>query len=213
MRFRTVLFDLDGTLIDHFTAIHRCHAHTMQIMGLPAPTPTQVRAAVGGGLENAITQLVGRERASEALAIYRPHWDATMLDDVALMPGARELLGALRAHGAKTAVFTNKVGDSARRVASHLGLADVLDGNFGAKDTPWLKPAIQFTQHALTELGADAATTVLVGDSPFDLEAARVARLAFIGVTTGTHSADELRGAGAGEIFPSLNALTVRLLA
>lgn len=213
MRFRTVLFDLDGTLIDHFTAIHRCHAHTMQIMGLPAPTPTQVRAAVGGGLENAITQLVGRERASEALAIYRPHWDATMLDDVALMPGARELLGALRAHGAKTAIFTNKVGDSSRRVANHLGLADVLDGNFGAKDTPWLKPAIQFTQHALTALGADAATTVLVGDSPFDLEAARVARLAFIGVTTGTHSADELRSAGAVEIFPSLNALTVRLLA
>ena len=50
MRFRTVLFDLDGTLIDHFAAIHRCHAYAMTRLGLPAPSLAEVRAAVGGGL-------------------------------------------------------------------------------------------------------------------------------------------------------------------
>ena len=87
MRFRTVLFDLDGTLIDHLPAIHRCYAHTLPRLGLPAPTREQVKRAIGGGLENAMLNFVPRERLAEALAIYRPHWDATMLDDVALMPG------------------------------------------------------------------------------------------------------------------------------
>jgi len=45
-RFRTFLFDLDGTLIDHFAAIHRAYAHTMKALGLPIPTPLEVRGAV-----------------------------------------------------------------------------------------------------------------------------------------------------------------------
>ena len=44
----TFLFDLDGTIVDHFKAIHRCYAYTLPRMGLPEPTPQQVRDAVGG---------------------------------------------------------------------------------------------------------------------------------------------------------------------
>ena len=50
MPYRTVLFDLDGTLLDHFAAIHRCHAYTMKRLGLPEPTLAQVHAAVGAGV-------------------------------------------------------------------------------------------------------------------------------------------------------------------
>jgi len=50
MQFRTFLFDLDGTLVDAFTTIHRCYVHTLPQLGLPAPTMTEVRNAVGGGL-------------------------------------------------------------------------------------------------------------------------------------------------------------------
>jgi phosphoglycolate phosphatase len=211
MHVRTVLFDLDGTLVDHFAAIHRAHSHTMRQLGLPAPTLDQVRAAVGGGLELAVTRLVGPDRLEAALAIYRPYWDATMLDDVVLLPGARELLLALRKNGVGTAIFTNKHGPSSRLVCAHLGIAGLLDGNFGATDTPWLKPAPEFARHVLQALGADAATTALVGDSPFDCAAARNAGLVFYGVTTGTHTAEELRQAGATNVYPSLIALTPAL--
>ncbi|MBL9215292.1 MAG: HAD family hydrolase [Opitutaceae bacterium] len=206
MRFRTVLFDLDGTLLDHFAAIHRCHAYTLRRLGLPEPTLAEVRAAVGGGLERAIARLAGPERVAEALAIYLPYWEATLLDGAVLLPGARELLAALRAAGVRTAVFTNKHGASSRRIAEHLGLAPLLDGNFGAKDTAWLKPAPEFTAHVLRALGAAAATTALVGDSPFDLAAARQGGLAFHAVATGTHSAEELRAAGAEHVHPDLAA-------
>ncbi len=211
MLFRTVLFDLDGTLIDHFAAIHRCHAHTMRQLGLPEPTPARVRAAVGAGLEVAVERLVGPELKAQALTLYRPYWDAIMLEDVSLLPGARELLVQLKSRDVRTGVFTNKHGPSSRLLCTHLGLADLLDGNFGATDTPWLKPDPQFTRHVLAALGADAATTLLVGDSPYDFAAAENAGLAFYAVTTGTHCAAELQAAGATEIFADLPAVRHRL--
>src|SRR4051812_36846603 len=69
MRYRTVLFDLDGTLIDHFAAIHRSHTYAMRQLGLPVPTMAQVRAAVGGGLEQAIARLAGPENVAAIIAI------------------------------------------------------------------------------------------------------------------------------------------------
>ena len=204
MQFRTVLFDLDGTLIDHFTAIHRCHSYTMRQLGLPEPTMARVRAAVGAGVEVAVERLVGPELKPAALAIYRPYWDATMLDDVKLLPGAKELLVFLKQTGVRTGVFTNKHGPSSRLTCAHLGLADLLDANFGATDTPWLKPDPQFARHVLSALGGEPATTALIGDSPYDLATAQNAGLAFYGVTTGTHTAEELRAAGATTIFANL---------
>lgn len=199
-----VLFDLDGTLIDHFKAIHRCHTHAMTRLGLPAPTMTQVRAAVGGGVELAVERLVGKELKAAALAIYRPHWNATMLEDVELLTGAKDLLTTLRSRGSRTAVFTNKHGPSSRLVCTHLGLTPLLDGNFGATDTAWLKPDLAWTRQILGQLDAKASETLLVGDSPFDVETARNAGLAFIGVTTGTHTAGELHAAGAERVCADL---------
>jgi len=137
MRHQTFLFDLDGTLLDHFQAILRCHTHTMRQLGLPPPTMAQVHAAIGAGLDTAIARLIGPERVEVAMPIYNAHWDATMLDDVELFPGARELIPALHAAGRRCAVFTNKRGPSSRRLCDHLGLTPHLAGVFGALDTPW----------------------------------------------------------------------------
>lgn len=213
-RFRTVLFDLDGTLLDHFAAIHRSHAHTLRTLGLPPPTMDQVRRAVGGGLEQAVGRLLGEKNAGQlerALAIYRAYWAEHMLHGVALLPGSRELLVALKAQGVRCAVFTNKHGPSARLLMGHLGVHALLDGVFGAMDTPWFKPDREFTKHALVELGANVETTCLIGDSHYDVEAAHVAGFPCFGVTTGTHSADELKAAGADEIFPDMPALALKV--
>jgi phosphoglycolate phosphatase-like HAD superfamily hydrolase len=211
-RFDTFLFDLDGTLIDHFSAIHRAHSHTLQVMGLPAPSLEQVRSAVGGGLELAIGRLAGTDRVQEALAIYRPYWDATMLDDVQLLPGARSLLERLHRSGSKTAVLTNKHGPSSRRICQHLGLSPFLNGVYGALDTPWLKPQREFAQHALNELSSSAEGTLLVGDSPWDVQAGKNGGFPSWCVTTGTHSFEELTVAGADRVFVDLVHLDRALL-
>ena len=207
MRFQTVLFDLDGTLIDHLPAIHRCYVHTLPQLGLPAPTREDVRRAIGGGLENAMRRFVSEADLPRALAIFRAYWDQTMLDGVELMPGAIELLRALHAHGATSAVLTNKHGPSSRRVCEYLGIQPLLRGVFGAGDTPWLKPDPQLTARVLESLGAGPETACLVGDSPFDAETARRGGIAGFFVTTGTHSAEDLRAAGAAHVYPNLTAL------
>jgi phosphoglycolate phosphatase len=211
-RFRTILFDLDGTLIDHFAAIHRSYAHTLPQLGLPAPTLAQVRAAVGGGLENAMRKFVPEARLAEALKIYRPFWDVHMLEDVTPLPGAVELLGALHARGIACAVFTNKHGPSSRATCDHLHLTPYLSAIIGATDTAWLKPQPQFTRHALAVLQAQPFTTLLVGDSPFDVQAAHGAGLPCWAVTTGTHNARELRAARADKVFANLGEMAAALI-
>ena len=214
MQARTFLFDLDGTLIDHFEAIHRCHSQTMTHFGLPAPTLLQVRNSIGGGLEEAVAKLFGPAHAAlvpQAVPFYRQCWPDHILVGVRVMPGAVELLQALQAAGATCAVFTNKHGPSARQLCTHLGLDPYLQGVFGALDTPWLKPQREFADHALRTLGRDAATTLLVGDSPWDVKAAHNSGFPCWAVTTGTHTAAELQADGADRIFASLPEIQTAL--
>jgi len=205
--FRTVLFDLDGTLVDAFATIHRAYCHTLPLFGYPAPTAEQVRRAVGGGLENAMGRFVPPELVAAACREHVAFTEKIQLEDPTVYPGGSELVAALHACGMKTGVLTNKIGEHARAVLAHLGLAPHLDLVLGARDCPWRKPAAEFTAEALRRLGADPATTCLIGDSPFDLATARNAGLRCYCVTTGTHSAEELRVAGAAEVFPDLRAL------
>ena len=208
--FRTVLIDLDGTLLDHFAAIHRSHAYTREQLGLPAPTMDDVRRAIGGGVEAAVRRLLNstdEALVQKALAIYRAYWAEHMLYGVSLLPGARDLLTQLNARGVRCAVFTNKHGPSAREVCTHLGVTPLLDGIFGASDTPWFKPERAFSDYALSQLRAQAVTTCLLGDSPYDIEAGRNGGFPCYCVTTGTHTAEELRAAGAKGVYENLVVL------
>lgn len=207
MLFRTVLLDLDGTLVDAFTTIHRSYQHTLPQFGRPAPGLAEVRAAVGGGLENAMARFLPPELIADAIKVHLAYSQKILLEDVKLMPGARELVQALRARGATLAVFTNKHGDSSRRICAHLGLTPWLAGIFGAGDTAWLKPQPEFATHVLAQLKAEAATTLLIGDSPFDVQAAHHGGFACWAVTTGTHNAAELTAAKANRVFANLTEL------
>lgn len=208
MDYRTVLFDLDGTLVDAFRTIHRSYSHVLPKFGYPAPTMEQVRRAVGGGLADAVRQFVPAELVPPVLAAHQAYSQEILLEDVVLLPGAGELLGALRERGVICAVFTNKYGPSARRICDHLGISPKLQGTFGATDTAWLKPQPEFAAHVFAELGAEAASTCLVGDSPFDVKAACQSGCAFVGVVTGTHARAELQAAGAEVVMDDLPGLS-----
>ncbi|MEY4939763.1 MAG: hypothetical protein RIQ93_1498 [Verrucomicrobiota bacterium] len=210
-RFQTLLLDLDGTIVDAFTTIHRSYRHTLPQFGRPEPTLAEVRRAVGGGLENAMRHFLPEPLIAEAIKRHVEHTESILLEDVKLMPGALALVRSQRAAGVKVAVFTNKRGAHSRQICAHLGLTPYLDGNFGATDTIWLKPQAEFTAHVLQQLGAHAETTMLVGDSPFDVKAAHNGGFVCWGVATGTHDLAQLRSAGADEVFPDLFELRTKL--
>jgi phosphoglycolate phosphatase len=212
MPFRTVLLDLDGTVVDAFTTIHRSYMHTLPLFGRPVPTMAEVRRAVGGGLANAMGHFLPPELIPAAMKVHLAYSMEILLEDVKLMPGTLELVQALHGRGVTLAVFTNKHGGSSRRVCDHLGLTPYLAGNFAAGDTPWFKPQPEFAAHVLATLKAAPASTLLIGDSPFDVSAAHNGGFACWGVTTGTHSAEELTAAGAERVFADLPPLHAALV-
>jgi len=212
-RLATLLLDLDGTLVDAFTTIHRAYCHVLPQFGRPAPSLAEVRRAVGGGLENAMRRFLPDDQIPAAVREHITYTEKILLDDVVLLPGALELVRERAAAGVTLAAFTNKRGDHSRRICAHLGLTPHLRGIFGAKDTPWIKPQPEFAAHALAALGADATSTLLVGDSPFDVAAARNGGFPCWAVTTGTHEAAPLREAGAERIFSGLPELHAALRA
>ena len=189
---KTVFFDLDGTLINHLGSIHACYVHTLPKVGLPAPSLQQVKNAIGGGLENAMSRLVPKEKLTKALSIYRKHWEKIFLDDVSLLPGADALLEDLHQRGLKLAVLSNKVGDSSRTLCEHLRISHYFLFILGAQDTPWLKPDKRLIRYALDKLDAQPEESALVGDSPWDVQSALNAYITPMMVTTGTHSAKQL---------------------
>lgn len=134
-----------------------------------------------------------------------------MLDDVVLLPGALGLLEALRSSGAACGVLTNKVGSSSRLICDHLGITPFLQAVVGAQDTAWLKPQPELTAHVLAMLGASADGAVMIGDSPYDIDAAHKSAMPAWCVTTGTHDAGRLRAAGADEIFDNLEGIRASL--
>jgi HAD superfamily hydrolase (TIGR01509 family) len=210
-RYDPLLLDLDGTIVDAFTTIHRAYQHTLPRFGRPSPTMTEVRRAVGGGIENAMRHFLPEPLIADAVKVHVEYTNSILLEDVKLLPGAMDMVRAQRDAGVKLAVFTNKRGEHARLVCAHLGLTPYLTGIFGARDTPWLKPQPEFAAHVLQTLGARADRALLIGDSPFDVQSAHNGGFACWCVTTGTHDADQLRTAGAEAVYEDLFAVQAAL--
>lgn len=189
---KTAFFDLDGTLIDHFMCIYRCYCYAVDKLDMPPVSYETVRSTVGGSVRITMGKLIGLENAERGEALFREHFNEIMLEDLHPLPGAMWLLSELQQQGVKTAVFTNKHGVGARKVLAHLGMTVYLDEIIGTYDTPWRKPEPEFTQHALASMGANPATSIMVGDSPYDIQAGRVGDIRTYVVATGSHSVEEL---------------------
>jgi phosphoglycolate phosphatase len=187
-----VLYDLDGTLVDHFDAIHAAIAHAQQALGLPPSAYEKVKTTVGGGIELTLTRLMGADLAPRALPLYEDYLTKNMFTGLRALPGAEVLLKQLHARGLRQAVLTNKQGDYARQIIEHLDWNRWLDDVFGVNDTPWRKPAKEFVLHAVSKLGGTPTHTLMVGDSPFDVEAATNGGLRCHAVSTGSHTREQL---------------------
>ena len=179
----------------------------MEELGLEPADYATVRAAVGGSADMTMKNLVGPDLAQRGLDIYPPIFEAVMLEGLYAMPGAMEVLKALRERGEKTAIFTNKVGRHARAACDHLEFTPLVEQVIGVKDTPWRKPDAEFTHHLLKLLDASAEESLLVGDSPFDFDSAANVEMDCRLVTTGTHSAKQLEDLGTLSIHENLFSL------
>jgi len=213
--FRQVLFDLDGTLIDHFEAIHEAYRFAQDRLGLAPASLEKVRRTVGGSVPVTMRRLIGakagQETIDEALELFDRRFGEIMFERVSVLPGVAGLLERLRGKNVPMAVFTNKKGTHARAVLVHLGLDGFFGSVVGAGDTPFRKPEPEFTDHILEVTGSPPSETLLIGDSPFDVEAGKVRSLPVAAVATGSHTSEQLAETEADWIFADMDDLSANL--
>jgi pyrophosphatase PpaX len=191
MRFETILFDLDGTLIDSGAMILASMRHaTRTVLGREIPDELLL-AGVGSGLM-AEMRALDEARADELVRVYREH-NEPLHRDLQPCPGVIDLLPRLEAERRRLGIVTAK-----RRRTVDLAFAVLpLRGYFGvvvtAEDTERHKPHPEPLLLALERLGARAESAAYVGDSPFDVRAARAAGMTAVAVTWGgIHSGERL---------------------
>ena len=215
MPCEAVLFDLDGTLIDHFRAIFQAYQHVQDHLDFPPVTLERVRRTVGGSVPVTLERLAERPvsgaELERAMALFDERFREVMYDEVEILPGVPALLDRLEAEGIRRAVLTNKRGTNARAILDHLALSPRFERTVGAEDTPYRKPQPELTAWMLGELGLDRERTLLIGDSTFDIETGRLGGLRVGAVATGSHTREELVEAGADWVAGDLAELAGRV--
>ena len=198
---RLVLFDLDGTLVDSTPGIWTSLRLTAAELGLPEPTPDQLRAMVGPPLEDGFAAVLGLtgDDVGRAVLAYRAHYTAGAMYDATVYTGVPELLAGLRAGGALLAVATSKPEPIAVRVLAHVGLLAAFDSVHGATLDGTVRHKAQVVAAALAA-HPDGVRPLLIGDRSHDVLGARAHGLPCIGAGWGPAPPGELAAAGAAVV-------------
>jgi len=218
-QLKLAVFDCDGTLVDSLHSIVHSMQQACLAHGAPPPSSDSVRRIIGLPLETAIADLLPELDAKSVWDIregYREVFSGLRARGEVhepLFPGALEALDTLEQDGWMLGVATGK---AHRGLVSTLATHDLEDRfvTLQTADRAAGKPHPEMLHNAMSETGAEARMTVMIGDTTFDMEMARNAGTMAIGVAWGYHEAEELKAAGAeividgfGDIPSVMNSL------
>lgn len=196
-----VLFDCDGTIADSQGSIVHSVQAAFRDLGLAPPSAERIRRRVGLSLEHFVAGLgvdVEELDVDRLLALYRENFARYRAQNGSdpLFPGLGDLLDELRHRGVLLGVVTGKSRRGLRRLLEDHGRWEQFATFQTADDAP-SKPDPTMVRQALEDTGVDAGRAVVVGDTVYDMEAARRAGVDAIGVEWGHHPTEHLREAGA----------------
>ncbi|MFL5872067.1 MAG: HAD family hydrolase [Solirubrobacterales bacterium] len=202
------ILDVDGTLVDtnyhHALAWHRAlhaHGHRTQMW--------KIHRHIGMGGDQILDALIGEQAAAEqGDAIREAEGEAygELIGEVEPMEGARELLEKLRADGATVILASSAKQEEVDHYLDLLDARELVEGWTTSADVENTKPEPDLVNAALEKAGGDGHS-VMVGDSVWDVKAAKAAGLPTLAVLTGGFSEAELREAGASQVVESIDEL------
>lgn len=200
MKYKAIIFDLDGTLTDTLEDLYLSVNHALRSCGLPERQLDEVRRFVGNGVRKLVeravpegTDLLMTERCFEA---FRTHYIIHCQDHTCLYPGVAYLLMTLHSKGYRMAVVSNKLQTGVDELVRTF-FSGVIDVAIGEQPEVPRKPAPDMVIQALDRLGVKKEEAIYVGDSDVDLQTASNAGLPCISVLWGFRSRDFLACHGA----------------
>jgi HAD superfamily hydrolase (TIGR01509 family) len=204
------ILDVDGTLVDtnyhHALAWHRAlhaHGHPVQMW--------KVHRHIGMGGDQIVAALIGEEAAAadgEAVREAEAEAYRELIGEVEPMDGARELIERLHEEGSTVILASSAKQEEVDHYLDMLDARELVDGWTTSADVEATKPEPDLVHAALDKAGNDGPS-VMVGDSVWDVEAAKRAGIPTLAVLTGGFSEDELREAGAIEVVESIGELKI----
>lgn len=212
----TVVFDLDGTLVDTAPDLVRALNHVLPLAGMTAVSLEDVRHLVGHGASAMIRGAAARAGVAlpETTVLtltetFVAHYAASIAELSRPFPGLEPALDILADQGATLAVCTNKRVGLAEALLQALGLFDRFSAVLGSDSVANRKPHPEHLLRTIEAAGGASSAAVFVGDGMADLEAARAASLPFIAVSFGYD--DALRAEAAADMISSFDVLPCRL--
>lgn len=193
MSHLTLVFDLDGTLVDTAPDLAAATNHVMASLELPAVDPETLRRYVGHGALRMIEAALGDKRAAampeEELYAHFNRFLAYYEDNIAVFSrpfdGVIDAIKRFKANGARCAVCTNKSERLARRLLQELEIDGLFAAIAGRDTFPVYKPDPGHLLRTVAAAGGDASRAVMIGDSPVDFETARNAGVPVVLVSFG----------------------------
>ena len=187
--FKTVIFDLDGTLLDTLDDLWAAVNAALKKFGYPLRTKEEVRAFIGNGIVKLMQRAVGDapcENFQDVLGEFKRYYGEHCADKTREYAGITLVLHALQARGIQTAVVSNKADFAVKALAEQYfkGLLSVAVGEDEERGIR-KKPAPDSLLAVMKDLGADRQSTLYVGDSEVDIQTARNAGVACLSVTWG----------------------------
>ena len=217
--YKTVLFDLDGTLLNTIDDLADAGNRLCAARGWPTHTADRYRYFVGNGIPKLIERLTPEacrtpETLADAYRAFDADYDAHMFDKTAPYPGMPELLARLHARGVRMAVYSNKADEFAGDVVARYFDRSLFEVIRGARAGVPTKPAPEGTRALMASLGVDpaAGNVLYVGDSNVDVATAHNAGLPCCGVLWGFRTRQELQEAGAEYLAADAAALEAVIL-
>ena len=208
MKYTTVLFDLDGTLVDSGIGVTNSVAYAMKKFGMTPPERQELFKFIGPPLTQSFREFCGFDEENTTLAIkyYREYYSETGILECTMYEGVQELLKSLKSKGYKAGLATSKPEIYATRVAENKGFTPYLDFLAAAttdEKTRATKEAV--IEYALELCGErDRDKIIMIGDRHFDINGAKAFGLSSIGVTFGYGDRGELEAAGADYIVDTV---------
>jgi phosphoglycolate phosphatase len=206
VRYRAVVFDFDGTLVDTREPILLGLKHALSARGWAAPPDAEILRHVGFGLHEVLQKLVAHATAEEIdglAADYRVRFDEVAPGRTRLFDGMREVLDGLKGNGVRLAIATNRSRASLEPMLAEHGLDAVFDCWLSATCLPFPKPHPLMLERTLETLGVAPDAALMVGDTTVDLAMGRAARVDTCAVTYGAHTEEELRREGPTHVVRS----------